>query len=183
MNKFLLILAGSMLSLTPPPGEAQAPAPAEPKELEAIRARYQTDAQVAVKPIQLRYISDLKRLMTQATAAGKLEQALGVKAELDAASNGTIANTSPEFEDLLIGSKWEWETQFQITFSKRGEIKASKGENCTWKTLQPYTIEYRYPNGNYGTIVFNHGLTQGTIHETHEHDTIPHTMPLTRLKN
>ena len=121
MNKILFILAGLMLLLTPPPGEAQAPAPAEPKELEALRTRYQTDTQVAVKPIQLRYISDLKRLMAQATTAGKLEEALAVKAELDAVSNATIANTNAEFENLLIGSMWNWNDSFKFTITKRGE--------------------------------------------------------------
>ena len=136
-----------------------------------------------MKPIQLRYISDLKRLMAQATVAGKLEQALAVKAELDAVSNAPTANTNADFEDRLIGSKWQWKDSFQFTFPRRGEATTSSGEKCTWKTLQAYTIEYRFQkNGNHGTIVFDRELTQGTIHETAEHG-IQRSMPLIRLKD
>ena len=166
MNKILFIIAGSMLLLTSALVEAQAPAPPEPKELEALRTRYQTDTQAAVNPIQLRYIADLKRLMAQATTAGKLEQALAVKAELDAVSNAKIANTNAEFKDLLIGSIWNWNDSFKFNITKRGEAATSFGQKCSWKSLQPYTIEYRFQNGIYGTIVFDRALTNGTSHET-----------------
>ena len=181
MNKILFIIAGSMLLLTSALVEAQAPAPPEPKELEALRTRYQTDTQAAVNPIQLRYIADLKRLMAQATTAGKLEQALAVKAELDAVSNAKIANTNAEFKDLLIGSIWNWNDSFKFNITKRGEAATSFGQKCTWKSLQPYTIEYRFQNGIYGTIVFDRALTNGTSHETE--GATHRTNRLTRLKD
>jgi hypothetical protein len=50
----------------------------------------------------------------------------------------------------------------RVSFEADG---STPGRSFTWKTVKPYTIEYNYPDGNHGTIVFERPLNRGAINE------------------
>ena len=151
------------------PGTAPAPAPAVPVKLPDEAARLQRAYQMAVKqaiePLRQRYLTDLKRVLDQTSRAGKLEDALAIKTEVDAASAGTASatDTPGEFERRLIGTTWMWSNAFKFTFAAEG--KTSGERKFTWKTVKPFTIEYQFGDGYHGSIVFERGLTRAAINE------------------
>lgn len=151
------------------PGTTPAPAPAVPAKLPDDGARlqraYQMATRQAIEPLRQRYLTDLKRLLDQTSRAGKLEEALAIKAEVDAASTGTASatDTPGEFERRLIGTTWMWSGAFRFSFAAEG--KTSGDRKFTWKTVKPFTIEYQFGDGYHGTIVFERGLTRAAINE------------------
>ncbi len=61
---------------------AVAPTPAKPTQLDALKADYQRQVQLVVKPIQDKYVAALQTLMTTLTQNQSLDQALAVQREL-----------------------------------------------------------------------------------------------------
>lgn len=150
MNKILFILAGSMLLLTPPPGEAQAPAPAEPKELAALRDRYQTDVQFALKPVQSRYAVQLQALVKTLTQKGDLIGALAVLEELKKQDPQAAAAVAPGAASVLAtpgaspfsGTNWQnmvdnalSKQEFKVGGAFLDEYKGVK-KSGRWKTTE-----------------------------------------------
>ena len=167
------------------PGTAPVPAPAVPGKLpdEAARLQraWQMAAKQAIEPLRQRYLTDLKRVLDATSRAGKLEEALAIKAEVDAASAGTASATDTvgEFERRLVGTTWLWNDSFKFKFEAEG--RSSGDRNFIWKTTKPFTLEYQFGDGYHGEIVFERGLTRGKIN-----DITPagkkQTLPLTRAK-
>lgn len=66
----------------------------------------------ATAPINARYVSELKKLLTFATKSGKLEEAVKIKAEIALFEKesrlGSGTSSKKEFtKDYLVGTKWE----------------------------------------------------------------------------
>ena len=166
MSRFITLLAAAF-SIASAIQHASADSGKLPDEAAQLKRAYQQAAERAVGPIRERYAADLKRLLEQATRSGKLDQALAIKNELDTVSAGrsAAAGTVAEFEQRLFGINWLWKGEgSKFSFAPDGR---APGADFTWKTVEPYTIEYRFPNGNYGTIIFERGLTRAAIKEIH----------------
>ncbi len=153
-----LVLSIAMVSAEEPAGGQKLP-----DEAARIKQEYQQDVERAVRPMRERYLSNLKRLLDDATRNGKLNEALAIKAEIDNASAGTADATDSieEFEKRFTAVKWTWNNAWGVTFNSNGT--ADRG--LTWKSVKPYTIEYKYPDGNHGTIVFERNLSKAVINE------------------
>lgn len=129
-----------------------------------LKRVYEQNSERAVQPIRERYIADLKRLLDQEKRSGRLKEAAAIKEELDTVSDGAAASGDiPEFEKRLVGLKWVWNGSFNMSFEWGGK---TEGRQFNWKSTAPYKVEYRFPEGNYGTISFERNLKRGTIKET-----------------
>ncbi len=136
--------------------------PRLPEEANRLKQTFRKEAERALQPLRERYVADLKRLIDQYTRAGRLDDALAVKTEIEAAAyEGT--ESIAEFERHLVGTKWNWNGGFEFEFRADGTGTAY---NMKWKTVHPYTVDYTYSNGNHGTIVFEPSLSRGAITET-----------------
>jgi len=163
MNRMaLLFQAWAAIALSAPP--AANDSAKLPEEANRLKQNFRQAAERAVQPLRERYIADLKRLLDQTTRAGKLEDALAIKNEIEAVSAGTgaAADTVAEFERQLMGVKWTWNGAFTFEFQPDGK---SSGRGLTWKTVRPYTIEYKFPDSNHGTIVFERNISRAAIDE------------------
>jgi hypothetical protein len=167
-----------LTALTPAVCSAQEPgaAPKLPDEAARLKQTYEQEKERAIQLLRERYLTDLKRSLDAATRGGKLAEALAIKGEIDDVSADS-PDTTAGFERRMEGIKWKWNNGREITFSP----DKTGGGDMTWKTLAPYTIEYQYPNGNHGTIVFERSLSRAAINEI-----LPNgkkaTLPLTRAK-
>jgi len=140
-----------------------------PSDALAAKKNYQQDIQRVIQPFRDRYIANLKVLLDRATRAGKLEDALAIKNELDAVSKSTAVSTETpeEFENKLVGTTWSWGTSSRL---------------MKWKAVQPYTVDYRFsPNNHHGTIVFDRELGSASIREIQGGGKVV-DMVLTRVK-
>lgn len=156
----LTFLAAASLA-APPPATKSAKLP---DDIVRLKQTFLQDAERTVKPLRDRYVADLTRLLEQLTRAGKLDDALALKAEIAslAASGPALLETVEHFESNLIGTSWLWGNKEKFTFATEGK---APGRKFTWKTLQPFTIEFEYPGGHHGTIVFDPSLKTAKINE------------------
>lgn len=160
-------------------------APNLPSAAAQLKRAYEQASERAIQPIRARYVADLKRLLDQETRSGRLEQAAAIKQELETLPGGTIpggTNTSDdsvaEFEKRFVGLKWVWNGSYNMSFEWGGK---TEGRHFSWKSIGPYKVEYRFPEGNHGTITFNRNLTNGTIKETTP-DSKTRTLKIERMK-
>jgi hypothetical protein len=160
MSRFIVFLAAfaSVCSAQQPSPDA----PKLPDEASRLKQTYQQDLERAAQPIRERYLFNLKRLLDNATRDGKLNDALAIKTELDAAAASDGIDSVQEFERKFTALKWAWNGAFGMNFKPDGT--ADRG--LTWKSVKPFTIEYKYPDGNHGTIVFERNLSRAAIYET-----------------
>jgi hypothetical protein len=133
-----------------------------PESASRLRKLYQADAARAVASLQERYIASLKSLMDQATRDAKLDAALVIKKELDAAALG-LPYLKGEFERKLYGVTWTWNGAWHFSFQEDGS-NPGIGFN-QWKIVKPYTIEYSFGDGNHGTIIFERSMQRAAINE------------------
>ena len=149
---------------------ATALAPAVPHKLPEDALRLQRAYQLAVKqaaePLRQKYMADLRRVFDQVARVGRLPEATAVKAEIDGVASGATGGTDTveDFERRFIGTAWMWSKTFRFTFEAGG--KTSGDRSFSWKTIKPYVIDYKYPDGYHGTINFDHGLMEGKADET-----------------
>jgi hypothetical protein len=134
--------------------------PQLPEDVSRMKQAYEQGKERLIQPIRDRYLADLKRLLDSATREGKLADALAIKTEMNATS--ADADTIAEFERKLTGIKWNWNNEWDVTFKPDG----TTGGTMAWESIKPYTINYRFPNGSHGTIVFERDLGHGTITDT-----------------
>jgi len=151
-----------------------------PAEAAQLKRTFEQASERALQPLRTRYIADLKRLLDQETRSGRLEQAAAIKEELEAVPGGAIPSVDgiAEFEKKFVGLKWVWNGSYNMSFEWGGK---TEGRQFSWKSVAPYRIEYRFPEGNFGTIAFDRNLTRGTIKETTP-DNKTRTLKIERMK-
>ena len=173
---FLVTLAVTSHAAPPTSNSAKLPPDAE-----RLKKTYQESVARATQPLRERYTADLKRLLDQVTRVGNLQDALAIKNELDSVTPTTSGgvDTAVEFERRLFKTKWAWNNDLKFTFEPDG---STPGRGFKWKTVQPYTIEYNYSDGNHGTIVFARGMQHAVITETDSQGTNT-TLTLVRVRD
>jgi hypothetical protein len=160
MLRIILLLA---LSVAVSSAQEANPSGAKlPEEPARIKRTYEQEKQRVLQPLLERYVADMKRCLDDATRAGKLADALAIKAEIDATSAETL-ETIAAFNRKIIGIVWKWNGLRDFNFKPDGT--ADRGTGMTWKSVAPYLIQYRETNGYHGTINFEHDLSRATINE------------------
>ena len=73
-------------------GMAAEPTPELPKDAQALRKSFLEAKARALQPIEARYRSELERLLSNYTRAGKLDEALAIRTELGRMGGGALAD-------------------------------------------------------------------------------------------
>jgi hypothetical protein len=142
-----------------------------PEDAAQLRSTYQELVERAAKPIRDRYVADLKRLLEQYTRAGKLDQALAIRHEIESMESRTPVDpgeTVEQFQHKLEGTTWLWndDPKGKFIFLSDGQTKG--WSKFKWTVTKPYVVE-----SDKGTIEFDHGLLKGTAHEVGGKGVIP----------
>src|SRR4051812_7793942 len=87
-----------------------------------LKRAYKQSIEAASKPIRERYLADLRKLQEQATRAGKLEDAIAIKKEVD--------SLSPQ---NFLGKWQEANAPGTITTEADGTARHSGGGAATWE--------------------------------------------------
>jgi hypothetical protein len=95
--------------------------PAVPREMEALKARYEVDSQAALKPVKTRYEQQLQALMRSLTTKGDLAGALAVKNEIDSLKLAVSRNP--------VGY-WRFGNGAAIEIKDDGSVATSKDETA-----------------------------------------------------
>jgi len=173
-----MLLLGGMTRVLAAGAEKGEPAPGKlPEEANRLRQNFWEAAEHAVQPVRERYVADLKRLLEQYTRAGRLDDALAVKAELEASAHEGVESAA-DFERRLVGIKWMWNGGFEVEFRADGTGTAF---GLKWKTVRPYTVTYTFSNGNHGTVVFERNLSRAAAEEVNNGGK-KYSLTLTRAK-
>jgi hypothetical protein len=75
-----------------------------------------------------------------------------------------LAARQEAFGRRLYGVKWTWNGSWRFTFEKDGSHPGIGFAD--WKIIKPYVINYRFADGNHGTIEFDHDMQRAAIDET-----------------
>jgi hypothetical protein len=115
-----------------------------------LKKTYEQTVERGTAQLRIKYVEELNRLSEQSTRAGKLDEALAIKNEINA-----------DFEEKLIAGKWLWNGSLPFDFKKDGK---GNFPGFTWKTTKPFTVEYKW-DGVYGTIQFDQNMGGGAVSE------------------
>jgi hypothetical protein len=113
----------------------------------------------ATQPLRERYLADLKKLMEQATKAGKLDDALAIKNMMRGVSAGGV-----DFNNRIADTRWKWGGGFELCIKADGTATGNDG-SFIWMAIKPFVIEYSFKNGNHGTIEFEKNLEKAAVLE------------------
>ncbi|MCX8496381.1 MAG: hypothetical protein ORN51_09380 [Akkermansiaceae bacterium] len=141
-----------------------------PPDAERLKQTHQESVAKATQPLR-----------EQVIIAGNPQDALAIKTELNSSTQRTLGEVvaASEFKRRLFKTKWAWNNDLKFTFERDG---STPGRGFKWKIVKPYIIEYNYPDGNHGTIVFERGMKRAVINETRSKgDKI--TLPLIRVRD
>ncbi len=126
---------------------------AEPVEVTQLRSQYELAVERATAPHRATYLKQLERLLEKFTKAGKLDEALATKAELDKMRAPAAAPMDPAAERAESVRKWMtgrvWTTGFtDYAFKEDGSGVATwaKGtEAFAWELLPDATVSVTRP--------------------------------------
>ena len=122
--------------------------PKETPELKAAKARYQTEAQTALKPIQARHASQMESLLRTYTQRGDLSAALAVQQELDtlksqsAAAPGSAAIASKRALEAAVGQVWIPVGGGSYYESNKDRTGKCGGVRYTWEVESNGTVTF-----------------------------------------
>jgi hypothetical protein len=109
-----------------------------PDECKELKKFYRQAVDRDAEPLREKYISELNRLLEQSSRAGKLEDAIAIKAELDAAATLRFPASATNFKN----SRWQWLNLGEpnsgkewIEFHDDGIAKASWLAPLKWKIV------------------------------------------------
>jgi hypothetical protein len=119
---------------------------AEPPQLTALRQSYQQARTRVTEPIDTRYRQDLQRLLEASTRAGKLDEALAVKAEMD-----QVPGARRIFE-LLTNNVWVHQGQHRYIFRRDGrfELEGSGRKGSFKVDEEKGTVTFNWDSPNEG---------------------------------
>ena len=158
-----------------------------PKGLHSVRKAYLDDLARVVADFaqrQQRIAADDIRVLSslQTRAGSNAALAKQIMEEKERVLQSATAGSAAEFEHRLIGTKWNWNDNFPVTFEADGTSSgANPYQRIKWKSVKPFTLEYSFSNGNHGTIEFERGMTRAAIVEINESGE-KHPMTLVRVK-
>ncbi len=107
----------------------------EPSDLTALRSHFIADYQAATKPVQERYISDLRALLKRLTHDGNLAGANAVQRELD--SSHAAGSVERPVSVRFSGTRWT-----SADGTSRIEFRPDGGHREQWKE-QEYSGSWR----------------------------------------
>lgn len=156
-----------------------------PKEAEALRVSYLRARTEALRPIDQKYENALEKLLTTYTRAGRLDDAITIRAELETLKKDEkidSGETRPpaKFQDLLADTVWKSRDSnsfySSFAFTKKGEIIRVVRKEINDKQPQPSpyvanesenTIYFTNVNGNKVVLSFSKDR-QSLIYESTE---------------
>ncbi len=131
-SAFMLLVSSALIAQMVPP---------LPKDADTLRKAYQDARQRALQPLDLKYKTELEKLLAAHTKAGHLDDALAIRAELDSlsptAQPDAPASDPQKFPSAkaerihteLVGSMWSttnW-NDATITLMPDGKVSFTKG--------------------------------------------------------
>lgn len=131
--------------------------PVEAKELIELKSKYRA----ALKSLEVRYVSELERLLKAATQLGDLRGALAVQQELDKQKKPTRKEVMAAI--TAIWGNWTWNPIMSsdartITFSADGVASHTGVRNVTWSMTGDDEITIVHPEKGKAVIRFTPDL-------------------------
>lgn len=141
-----------------------------PQRLIQLRESWESAKERALRPINLKYKQELEQLLADLTKAGRLDEALSVKSELESLEPQKVSELTEKpirFE--------QWVKNRRIKHGGSGAIYVIKGdvlqmaENVTPKITsvddEKREVHYIFRSGSKGVLRFDESLQQGIIAE------------------
>ena len=149
MKRIYLVVVLLGLAVVSVIGEEEAKEPVkEPLKLVQLRQQYQKDLAAVVTPLKQKYLKSLQDLQVEVTKAGKLEDALAVKAEVTALEEDLKSDKPVKFKYNPIG-KWMWNGGLvEITAT---EVITNQGSHFKWQRVNDKTFKVYW--GSFGEHV------------------------------
>ncbi len=141
-------------------GMAAEPTPELPKDAQALRKSFLEAKARALQPIEARYRSELERLLSNYTRAGKLDEALAIRTELGRMGGGALP-------DQVLGV-WQYSdaspaNASDIEFHASGvSIYRRNGEKGTW-AVSGKTLTITWSGGEVYTVKLPSSISPETI--------------------
>jgi len=115
-----------------------------PRELQALKARYEADTIAALKPVKARYQQQLEGLMKSLTVRGDLSGAMAVKSELD-----VLKATQSAGSNAVVGY-WRFQTGGTIEIKENGYAARPGNEKAgRWSWTNSASKELRIDWGTH----------------------------------
>lgn len=140
MKSSLYLLFATLIGFQSLPAQTQKPLP---KDAEALRLSYLRARIQALEPIDRKYANALENLLSAHTRAGQLDDALAIKAELEALKAKKPSEPSPsDIRELIVGSVWRQDAAKTktITFIDKTTCEFRDSANGSELTM-PYHFE------------------------------------------
>ena len=138
-----------------------------PVDLQKARLRYEAALTAASKPIQLKYLAELKKMLEKALAAKNLDLAVAINAEINTITVA-LDSSAESFKKRLINTTWVWYNNETITLNEDGSATWNMSTRpLTWAVAdhKERVINGTTASGKVYKIVLNPGLESGAIFE------------------
>jgi hypothetical protein len=135
---------------------------AEPADLIKAKQAYEQASESAMKPVKAAYWKELTRLIEEYTKAGKLDEALAVKAELTKLTGGTMtilpttsnvnAAELSQLRERFVGRTFVTPGGTHFTFQKDGtgtQTWSEGSESFKWEVLDARTVHAKLAGKQY----------------------------------
>ncbi len=107
------------------------------KDLAPLRERYHQKRESVLQGVVATYVAELRKLEKKFAAAGKLEEAVTIRKEIQEAEAELLRETARDLREALIAYKWSWHpgnTSVKLDFATDGRVHHI-GMTGSWKIV------------------------------------------------